>query len=87
MQGRSLLGFLMNHYALLGVGQELYQLSKEKSDFFVVATEEETSTAGSSGENEGQSRSSTPRKAVKQPPGKSPGKAKKPEGEVRGGLG
>ncbi|XP_066491349.1 DNA ligase 3 [Tiliqua scincoides] len=59
--------------------RELYQLSKEKSDFVVVATEEETSTAGSSGENEGQSRSSTPRKAIKQPTGKSPIRARKPE--------
>ncbi|XP_063002571.1 DNA ligase 3 isoform X2 [Elgaria multicarinata webbii] len=60
--------------------RELYQLSKEKSDFTVVATEEETSTAGSSGENEGQgSRAATPRKATKVPPGKSPAKTKKPE--------
>nr|XP_028563139.1 DNA ligase 3 [Podarcis muralis]XP_028563140.1 DNA ligase 3 [Podarcis muralis]XP_028563141.1 DNA ligase 3 [Podarcis muralis]XP_028563142.1 DNA ligase 3 [Podarcis muralis]XP_028563143.1 DNA ligase 3 [Podarcis muralis] len=59
--------------------RELYQLSKEKSDFTVVAMEEENSTAGSSGETEGQSRSSTPRKAPKQPSSKSPAKAKKPE--------
>uniref|UniRef100_A0ACB8EDN2 DNA ligase 3 n=1 Tax=Sphaerodactylus townsendi TaxID=933632 RepID=A0ACB8EDN2_9SAUR len=59
--------------------RELYQLSKEKSDFTVVATEEDNSTAGSSGENEGLSRSSTPQKAAKQPSSKSPAKAKKPE--------
>ncbi|XP_061461352.1 DNA ligase 3 isoform X4 [Rhineura floridana] len=59
--------------------RELYQLSKEKSEFTVVATEEENSTAGSSGEPEGQSRSSTPHKAAKQPSGKSPAKLKKPE--------
>ncbi|XP_015263477.1 PREDICTED: DNA ligase 3 isoform X1 [Gekko japonicus] len=59
--------------------KELYQLSKEKSDFTVVATEEDNSTAGSSGENEGLGRSSTPQKAVKQPSSKSPAKIKKPE--------
>ncbi|XP_013045332.3 DNA ligase 3 [Anser cygnoides] len=60
--------------------KELYQLSKEKADFSVVAGEEEESTAGSSGENEGNSRSSTPHKTTKTPPSKSPAKAKKPEG-------
>ncbi|OXB72066.1 UNVERIFIED_CONTAM: hypothetical protein H355_016487 [Colinus virginianus] len=60
--------------------KELYQLSKEKADFSVVAGEEEESTAGSSGENEGNSRSSTPHKTIKTPPNKSPAKAKKPEG-------
>ena len=59
--------------------KELYQLSKEKAEFSVVAGEEEESTAGSSGENEGNSRSSTPHKTTKTPP-KSPAKAKKPEG-------
>ncbi|XP_010720052.2 DNA ligase 3 [Meleagris gallopavo] len=60
--------------------KELYQLSKEKAEFSVVAGEEEESTAGSSGENEGNSRSSTPHKITKTPPNKSPAKAKKPEG-------
>ncbi|XP_025027583.1 DNA ligase 3 isoform X4 [Python bivittatus] len=59
--------------------RELYQLSKEKSDFLVVAAEEENSTAGSSGETEGQPKSSSPQKAAKQHSGKSPAKAKKPE--------
>ncbi|XP_069730173.1 DNA ligase 3 [Phaenicophaeus curvirostris] len=59
--------------------KELYQLSKEKADFSVVAGEEEESTAGSSGENEGNSRSSTPHSAIKSPPCKSPAKAQKPE--------
>ncbi|NXO03984.1 DNLI3 ligase, partial [Rhinopomastus cyanomelas] len=62
--------------------KELYQLSKEKADFSVVAGEEEESTAGSSGENEGNSRSSTPHSTIKTPPSKSPAKAQKPEGEV-----
>uniref|UniRef100_A0A8B9BPH4 DNA ligase n=1 Tax=Anser brachyrhynchus TaxID=132585 RepID=A0A8B9BPH4_9AVES len=62
--------------------KELYQLSKEKADFSVVAGEEEESTAGSSGENEGNSRSSTPHKTTKTPPSKSPAKAKKPEGKT-----
>uniref|UniRef100_A0A8C9F7W5 DNA ligase n=1 Tax=Pavo cristatus TaxID=9049 RepID=A0A8C9F7W5_PAVCR len=61
--------------------KELYQLSKEKAEFSVVAGEEEESTAGSSGENEGNSRSSTPHKTTKTPP-KSPAKAKKPEGKA-----
>lgn len=64
------------------LGQELYQLSKEKADFSVAAGEEDESPAGSSGENEGNSRSSTPHSAVKTPPSKSPAKAQKPEGEV-----
>ncbi|NXY48184.1 DNLI3 ligase, partial [Ceuthmochares aereus] len=62
--------------------KELYQLSKEKADFSVVAGEEEESTAGSSGENEGNSRSSTPHSAIKSPPSKSPAKAQKPEGKM-----
>ncbi|NXG19064.1 DNLI3 ligase, partial [Grallaria varia] len=61
--------------------KELYQLSKEKADFSVVAGEEEESTAGSSGENEGNSRSSTPHSSIKTPPNKSPAKAQKPEGK------
>ncbi|KAM9613644.1 DNA ligase 3 isoform 2-T2 [Morphnus guianensis] len=59
--------------------KELYQLSKEKADFSVAAGEEDESTAGSSGENEGNSRSSTPHSTVKTPPSKSPAKAQKPE--------
>ncbi|NXV50486.1 DNLI3 ligase, partial [Uria aalge] len=62
--------------------KELYQLSKEKADFSVAAGEEDESTAGSSGENEGNSRSSTPHSTVKSPPSKSPAKAQKPEGKV-----
>ncbi|NXC36178.1 DNLI3 ligase, partial [Campylorhamphus procurvoides] len=62
--------------------KELYQLSKEKADFGVVAGEEEESTAGSSGENEGNSRSSTPHSSVKTPPNKSPAKAQKPAGKM-----
>ncbi|NXE82216.1 DNLI3 ligase, partial [Cochlearius cochlearius] len=62
--------------------KELYQLSKEKADFSVVAGEEDESTAGSSGENEGNSRSSTPHSAIKTPPNKSPAKAQKPEGKM-----
>ncbi|NXJ62493.1 DNLI3 ligase, partial [Rostratula benghalensis] len=62
--------------------KELYQLSKEKADFSVTAGEEDESTAGSSGENEGNSRSSTPHSAVKTPPSKSPAKAKKAEGKM-----
>ncbi|XP_067393883.1 DNA ligase 3 [Emydura macquarii macquarii] len=60
--------------------KELYQLSKEKLDFSIVVPEEEGSTASSSGETEGNSRSSTPHKIAKTPPTKSPAKAKKPEG-------
>ncbi|NXA03829.1 DNLI3 ligase, partial [Sapayoa aenigma] len=62
--------------------KELYQLSKEKADFSVGAGEEDESTAGSSGENEGSSRSSTPHSSIKTPPSKSPAKAKKPEGKM-----
>ncbi|NWI70488.1 DNLI3 ligase, partial [Todus mexicanus] len=62
--------------------KELYQLSKEKADFGVVAAEEDESTAGSSGENEGNSRSSTPHSTIKTPLSKSPAKAQKPEGEM-----
>ncbi|NWX05198.1 DNLI3 ligase, partial [Caloenas nicobarica] len=62
--------------------KELYQLSKEKADFHVAAGEEDESTAGSGGENEGNSRSSTPHSSVKTPPSKSPAKAQKPEGKM-----
>ncbi|KFO75619.1 DNA ligase 3 [Cuculus canorus] len=66
--------------------KELYQLSKEKTDFSVVTGEEEESTVGSSGENsgenEGNSRPSTPHNAIKSPPSKSPAKAQKPEGKM-----
>lgn len=68
--------------ALFLTGQELYQLSKEKADFSVAAGEEDESTAGSSGENEGNSRSSTPHSTIKTPPSKSPAKAQKPEGKM-----
>uniref|UniRef100_A0A8C5SP81 DNA ligase n=1 Tax=Laticauda laticaudata TaxID=8630 RepID=A0A8C5SP81_LATLA len=61
--------------------RELYQISKEKSDFLVVAAEEENSTAGSSGETDGQPKLSSPQKAAKQHSKKSPAKAKKPEGK------
>ncbi|NWH56739.1 DNLI3 ligase, partial [Geococcyx californianus] len=66
--------------------KELYQLSKEKADFSVVAGEEEESTSGSSGENEGNSRSSTPHNTIKTPPSKSPAKAHKPEGKMKQGA-
>ncbi|NXD69143.1 DNLI3 ligase, partial [Eolophus roseicapillus] len=62
--------------------KELYQLSKEKADFSVTPGEEDESTAGSSGENEGNSRSSTPHSTIKTPPSKSPAKAQKPEGKM-----
>ncbi|NXV84096.1 DNLI3 ligase, partial [Atlantisia rogersi] len=62
--------------------KELYQLSKEKADFSVAAMEEDESTAGSSGENEGNSRSSTPHSTIKTPPSKSPAKAQKAEGKM-----
>ncbi|NWW80835.1 DNLI3 ligase, partial [Climacteris rufus] len=61
--------------------KELYQLSKEKADFNVTAGEEDESTAGSSGENDGNSRSSTPHSSIKSPPSKSPAKAQKAEGK------
>lgn len=63
-------------------GQELYQLSKEKADFSVTAGEEDESTAGSSGENDGNSRSSTPHSSIKSPLSKSPAKAQKAEGKM-----
>ncbi|NXN10958.1 DNLI3 ligase, partial [Indicator maculatus] len=68
--------------------KELYQLSKEKADFSVTAGEEDAgdSTAGSSGENEGNSRSSTPHSTMKNSPSKSPAKAQKPEGRLGRGA-
>ncbi|XP_031985504.1 DNA ligase 3 isoform X1 [Corvus moneduloides] len=66
--------------------KELYQLSKEKADFSVVAGEEDESTAGSSGENDENSRSSTPHSSIKSLPSKSPAKAQKAE-ESRGVIG
>lgn len=66
----------------VSAGQELYQLSKEKADFSVAAGEEDESTAGSSGENDGNSRSSTPHSSIKSPPSKSPAKAQKAEGKM-----
>uniref|UniRef100_A0A8D2QV38 DNA ligase 3 n=1 Tax=Zosterops lateralis melanops TaxID=1220523 RepID=A0A8D2QV38_ZOSLA len=62
--------------------KELYQLSKEKADFSVTAGEEDESTAGSSGENDGNSRSSTPHSSIKSPLSKSPAKAQKAEGKM-----
>ncbi|NWV17155.1 DNLI3 ligase, partial [Origma solitaria] len=61
--------------------KELYQLSKEKTDFSVAAGEEDESTAGSSGENDSNSRSSTPHSSIKSPPSKSPAKAQKAGGK------
>ncbi|XP_044311976.1 DNA ligase 3 isoform X1 [Varanus komodoensis] len=62
--------------------RKLYQLSKERSDLIVAATEDDASTPSSSGENEGQGGPPTPHKAAKGPPSKSPAKAKKPEAEI-----
>ncbi|NXO92380.1 DNLI3 ligase, partial [Certhia brachydactyla] len=62
--------------------KELYQLSKEKADFSVTAGEDDESTAGSSGENNGNSRSSTPHSSIKSPPSKSPAKTQKAEGKM-----
>ncbi|XP_008846376.1 DNA ligase 3 isoform X2 [Nannospalax galili] len=57
--------------------KELYQLSKEKADFTVVAGDEGSSTTGgSSGENEGTVGSAVPRKAPKALPNKSSASAK-----------
>lgn len=57
--------------------KELYQLSKEKADFAVVAGDEDNSTTGgSSGENGG---SAVPRKGPKAPPSKSSASSKKTE--------
>ncbi|XP_072501034.1 DNA ligase 3 isoform X2 [Notamacropus eugenii] len=65
--------------------KELYQLSKEKADFTVVAADEGSSvTSGSSGENEGSSGPSTPRRASKASPSKTPAQAKKTERKMNG---
>ncbi|XP_052615745.1 DNA ligase 3 isoform X3 [Peromyscus californicus insignis] len=60
--------------------KELYQLSKEKADFTVVAGDEGSSTTGgSNGENEGTAGSAVPHKAPKAPPSKSSASGKKTE--------
>ncbi|XP_038183960.1 DNA ligase 3 isoform X2 [Arvicola amphibius] len=60
--------------------KELYQLSKEKTDFTVVAGDEGSSTTGgSSGESEGTAGSVVPHKAPKTPPSKSSASGKKTE--------
>lgn len=60
--------------------KELYQLSKDKADFAVVAGDEGSSTTGgSNGENEGTAGSTVPRKGPKGPPSKSSASAKKTE--------
>lgn len=63
--------------------KELYQLSKETSDFSVMAAssqDEDGSSENSSRENENNSRPPTPHSTPKPAPGKSPAKAKKQEG-------
>uniref|UniRef100_A0A8C2VBS9 DNA ligase n=1 Tax=Chinchilla lanigera TaxID=34839 RepID=A0A8C2VBS9_CHILA len=61
--------------------KELYQLSKEKADFTVVAGDEgSSSTGGSSGENEGTSGSAVSHKAPRASP--KPASAKKTEGKL-----
>ncbi|XP_068946031.1 DNA ligase 3 [Petaurus breviceps papuanus] len=65
--------------------KELYQLSKEKADFTVMAADEGSSvTSGSSGENEGSSGPSTPRRASKASSSKAPAQAKKAERKQNG---
>ncbi|CAO2644533.1 DNA ligase 3 [Lemmus lemmus] len=60
--------------------KELYQLSKEKSDFAVVAGDEGSSTTGgSNGESEGTAGSVVPHQAPKTPPSKSSASGKKTE--------
>lgn len=60
--------------------KELYQLSKDKADFAVVAGDEGSSTTGgSSGENEGTAGSTVPRKGPRGSPSKSSASAKKTE--------
>ncbi|XP_023599145.1 DNA ligase 3 isoform X5 [Myotis lucifugus] len=62
--------------------QELYQLSKERADFTVVAGNEGSSTAGgNSGENEGTSGPAVPQKARTSPKQSSPS-AKKAGGKL-----
>lgn len=63
--------------------KELYQLSKERADFTVVAGNEGSSTAGgNSGENEGTSGPAVPQKARTSPKQSSPS-AKKAGGKLR----
>ncbi|XP_008570835.1 PREDICTED: DNA ligase 3 isoform X1 [Galeopterus variegatus] len=63
--------------------KELYQLSKEKADFTVVAGDEGSSTTGgSSGENEGTLGSAVSRKAPRGSPNKPSAGAKKAEGKL-----
>ncbi|KAM8974952.1 DNA ligase 3 [Pelodytes ibericus] len=61
--------------------KELYQLSKEKSDFSITATssQDEGSSENSSRENEGNSRPSTPCSSTKTSTSKPPAKNKKVE--------
>lgn len=84
--------------ALLPPPQELYQLSKEKADFTVVAGDEGSSTTGgSNGENEGTSgppvSCKAPRASPKQPSTsakKAGGKLSSPNskgGKEKGGAG
>ncbi|XP_023373287.1 DNA ligase 3 isoform X2 [Otolemur garnettii] len=62
--------------------KELYQLSKEKADFTVVAGDEGSSTTeGSSGENKGTSGTTVPHKAPRASPSKPSARAKKAEGK------
>ncbi|KAM5273122.1 DNA ligase 3 isoform 1-T1 [Ctenodactylus gundi] len=63
--------------------KELYQLSKEKADFTVVAGDEGSSTTGgSSGENEGTSGSSVSHKTSRASPKKLSASAEKAEGKL-----
>uniref|UniRef100_A0A8C9A502 DNA ligase n=1 Tax=Prolemur simus TaxID=1328070 RepID=A0A8C9A502_PROSS len=63
--------------------KELYQLSKEKADFTVVAGDEGSSTTGSSnGENKGTSGSAVPHKAPGASPSKPSASARKAEGKL-----
>ncbi|KAL2765398.1 DNA ligase 3 isoform alpha precursor [Daubentonia madagascariensis] len=63
--------------------KELYQLSKEKADFTVVAGDEGSSTTGgSNGENEGTSGSAVPHKAPTASPTKPSASAKKAKGKL-----
>ncbi|XP_012504079.1 PREDICTED: DNA ligase 3 [Propithecus coquereli] len=63
--------------------KELYQLSKEKADFTVVAGDEGSSTTGgSNGENEGTSGSAVPRKVPRASPSKPSASARKAEGKL-----
>lgn len=69
--------------ALLPPPQELYQLSKERADFTVVAGDEGSSTAGGNdGENEGTPGPAVPQKARTSPNQASPS-AKKAGGKLQ----